>query len=209
NVRRLTKLEREYLSKIPFNEKEFKEFLGVPLLFGEKGYSPIEQRTARPTIEINGLTSGYQGEGSKTIIPSMASAKLTFRLVPDQNKDRILDLACEQIKKIAPPTVRIELVKGHSGDPYILDPKSPLCKASLVALEKAFNRKPLLLREGGSIPIVTDIKKILGVDTILVGLALPDDNAHSPNEKFDLRCFNLGMKMSAILLQELSRVLTH
>ncbi|MGB9603539.1 MAG: dipeptidase [Limisphaerales bacterium] len=207
NVRRLTKLEREYLSKIPFNEKEFKEFLGVPQLFGEKGYSPIEQRTARPTIEINGLTSGYQGEGSKTIIPSTASAKLTFRLVPDQNKEDILEIVCKHIKKICPPTVRLELVKGHSGDPYILDPTSSLCVATLAALKKAFNREPLLLREGGSIPIVTDIKKILGVDTILVGLALPDDNAHSPNEKFDLRCFQTGMKMSAILLDELSAAL--
>ena len=203
DVRKLTSVERKSLARIPFNEREFKRFLVVPKLFGERGYSPIEQRTARPTIEINGITSGYQGEGSKTIIPSVASAKLTFRLVPDQDKDKILDIVFKHIKKICPPTVRIELIKGHSGDPYILNPDSPLCKAALTALKKAFNREPVLLREGGSIPIITDIKRILGVDTILAGLALPDDNAHSPNEKFDLRCFEIGMKMSAILLQEL------
>lgn len=207
DVRPLSKLERQHLARIPFNEKEFKKFLGVPELFGEKGFSPIEQRTARPTVEINGLTSGYQGEGSKTIIPAVASAKLTFRLVPDQQKDKILNLACKYIKKITPPTVKVELIKGHSGDPYILNPDSPICKATLNALRKGFNREPLLLREGGSIPIVTEIKRILKVDTVLVGLALPDDNAHSPNEKFDLRCFEIGMKTSAILIQELAQIL--
>lgn len=200
----LTKVEKQHLARVPFNEKEFKKFLGVKELFGEKGYTVMERRSARPTIEINGLTSGYQGQGSKTIIPSVASAKLTFRLVPNQTSDKILKLACNYIKKITPPTVRVELVKGHSGDPYILPPDTALCKATLNALKKAFGKEPLLLREGGSIPIVNMFKKVLGVETILVGLALPDDNAHSPNEKFDLRCFRKGMEMSAILWQELA-----
>lgn len=200
----LSKIERQHLARIPFNEKEFKKFLGVKELFGEKGYTVMERRTARPTIEINGLTSGYQGQGSKTIIPSMASAKITFRLVPNQTSLKVLKLASDYIKKICPPTVRLELLMGHSGDPYILPPNTPLCKASLNALKKAFGKEPLLLREGGSIPIVNMFKKIVGADTILVGLALPDDNAHSPNEKFDLRCFQKGMAMSAYLWQELS-----
>ena len=200
----LSKVEKQHLARIPFNEDEFKKFLGVKELFGEKGYTVMERRTARPTVEINGLTSGYQGEGSKTIIPAKASAKLTFRIVPNQKADKVLNLVCDYIKKITPPTVKVELVRGHSGDPYILPPENELCKASLNALRKAFGKEPLLLREGGSIPIVNMFKKILGAETILLGLALPDDNAHSPNEKFDLRCFRKGMEMSAILWQELS-----
>lgn len=206
DVIQLSEFERKQLARLPFNEAEFKKFLGVPALFGEKGYTPTEQRVARPTVEINGLTSGYQGEGSKTIIPAWASAKLTFRLVPEQRSDRILELVCKYLREICPPTVYLELQKGHSGEPYILPIDSPLCKASLNAIKKAFDAEPVLCREGGSIPIVNDFKEILGVDTLLLGLALPDDNAHSPNEKFDLEVFQRGMKMSAILWQELAKV---
>jgi acetylornithine deacetylase/succinyl-diaminopimelate desuccinylase-like protein len=204
DVAPLTPFERKQLARLPFNERAYQKFLGVPKLFGEKGYTPIEQRSARPTLEINGLTSGYQGEGSKTIIPAWASAKLTMRLVPNQTPDRTRKLVVQHLRKICPPTVRMELHEGHGGEPYIVSPKSRQAQAALRALRKAFGHEPVLLREGGSIPIVNDFKKILKADTLLLGLALPDDNAHSPNEKFDLDMFAKGMMMAAHLWPELS-----
>jgi acetylornithine deacetylase/succinyl-diaminopimelate desuccinylase-like protein len=177
----------------------------VPELFGERGFTAMEQRSARPTFEINGLTSGYQGEGSKTIVPAWARAKITCRLVPDQNPARIRKIVCGHLKKICPPTVRLEIEAGHGAEAYLVSPKSPQAQAAMRALRQAFNREPVLLREGGSIPIVNDFKKVLGADTLLLGLGLPEDNAHSPNEKFDLDCFKNGQRMSAFLWQELSR----
>jgi acetylornithine deacetylase/succinyl-diaminopimelate desuccinylase-like protein len=178
----------------------------VPKLFGERGFIPAEQRGARPTLDINGLTSGYQGEGSKTIVPAWARAKITCRLVPNQTEERIRRLVCAHLKKICPPTVRMEIEPEHGAEPYMVSPASPQAQAALRALRRAFGREPVLLREGGSIPIVNDFKKILGADSLLLGLELPDDNAHSPNEKFDLDCFAGGQRMSAILWQELSRI---
>ena len=194
------------MARIPFKESDYKQLLGAPQLFGERGFTSHERRTSRPTLEINGLTSGYQGEGSKTIIPAWASAKLTFRLVPNQTSQRIHKLVAKHLKSLCPPTVRLEIEGGHGGEPYLVPPTGPLARAALSALKSAFACKPVLLREGGSIPIINDFKKILGVDSLLVGLALPDDNAHSPNEKFDLNCFAKGQLMSAHLWQELSRV---
>jgi acetylornithine deacetylase/succinyl-diaminopimelate desuccinylase-like protein len=200
----LTALEREQLARLPYNESAYRKFLGVPRLAGERGFSAWEQRTSRPTLEINGLTSGYQGEGSKTIIPAWASAKLTMRLVPKQKPQQVLKLVQKYLRQICPPTVRLTLQPGHAGEAYWVSPEGPLAKAALHALKTAFEREPVLLREGGSIPIVTDFRKILGADTLLLGLALPDDNAHSPNEKFDLDCFVRGMRLSSILWQELA-----
>jgi acetylornithine deacetylase/succinyl-diaminopimelate desuccinylase-like protein len=199
----LTKYERKEIAKQPFNDGKYRKFLGVPALFGEQGFTPNEQRTARPTLEINGLTSGYQGEGSKTIIPSWARAKLTMRLVPGQKPGQILELTSRHLRKLCPPTVRLEITNGHSGEPYIISPETKQVQAGLRALKQAFGYEPILIREGGSIPIVNDFKRILKADTLLLGLALPDDNAHSPNEKFDLKVFNQGMRMSAFLWQEL------
>jgi acetylornithine deacetylase/succinyl-diaminopimelate desuccinylase-like protein len=179
--------------------------LGVPKLFGEKGYSAFEQRSARPTLEINGLTSGYQGEGSKTIVPAWARAKITTRLVPNQNAANIIEQVTSYLKKNCPPTVTIELQSGHGAEPYLVSPTGTQTQAALRALKSAFGSEPILIREGGSIPIVNDFKKILGVDTLLIGLALPDDNAHSPNEKFDLDCFAKGQLMAAHLWQELAK----
>ena len=200
----LSAYERKQLARLPFTENGYKKFLGVPQLFGERGFTSIEQRTSRPTVEINGLTSGYQGAGSKTIVPAWASAKLTFRLVPGQQPQRIIPLVARHLKKICPPTVRLEIAPGHGGEPYLVSPTSARAQAALRALKAAFQREPVLMREGGSIPIVTDFKKILGADTLLLGLALPDDNAHSPNEKFDLGCFEKGMRMGALLWPELA-----
>ena len=201
----LSKYERRQLARLPHGDRAFAKFLGVPGLFGEEGYTANEQRTARPTVEINGLTSGYQGQGSKTIIPSWASAKLTFRLVPNQKPARIRALILRQLKKLCPRTVRMEADAGHSGEPYIVSPTSGYARASLRALRAAFGREPILMREGGSIPIVNEFKRHLGAETLLLGLALPDDNPHSPNEKFSLDCYSRGMRMSACLWQELAK----
>jgi acetylornithine deacetylase/succinyl-diaminopimelate desuccinylase-like protein len=179
--------------------------LGVPKLFGERGFTATEQRSARPTFEINGLTSGYQGEGSKTIVPSWARAKITCRLVPNQRPLHISKIVSDYIKKICPPTVRLELQAGHGAEAYYVSPTGAHAQAALRALKAAFGREPVLLREGGSIPIVNEFKKVLGAETLLLGLGLPEDNAHSPNEKYDLDNFENGQRMSALLWQELEK----
>ena len=206
DVESLTKQEREESRRFPMSDAQLKKLLGVPMLFGEHGYTPMEQRSARPTFEINGLTSGYQGDGNKTIVPAWASAKITCRLVPYQDPARIRKLVCDHLKNICPPTVRMEIEAGHGAEAYLVSPTSPQAQAALRALEKSFGCKPILMREGGSIPIVNEFKKILGADSLLLGLGLPDDNAHSPNEKFNLDCFAKGQLMSAHLWQELSRI---
>jgi acetylornithine deacetylase/succinyl-diaminopimelate desuccinylase-like protein len=204
----LSRYERRQLKRIPHHDGRYRRFLGVRRLFGEQGFTVAEQRSARPTIEINGLTSGYQGEGSKTIIPAWASAKITFRLVPNQVASRIDKLVRQQLRRLCPPTVRMEIASGHGAEPYLVSPTSPLAQAALRALQTAFGRPPVLMREGGSIPIVTELKRILGADSLMLGLALPDNNAHSPNENFSLDAFARGMRMSALLWPELARAAT-
>jgi len=203
-VESLTKLERKSFARLPGTEARFKKLLGVRELYGEKGFTHHEQRAARPSFEINGLTSGYQGEGSKTIVPSRASAKITMRLVPSQDPAVIMKRVRKHLTSICPRSVKMTLVEGHAGEPYIMDPTSDLAQAGLRSLKASFGHEPVILREGGSIPIVNDFKKILGAESLLLGLALPDDNLHSPNEKFSLDHFAKGMHMSAVLWQELA-----
>jgi acetylornithine deacetylase/succinyl-diaminopimelate desuccinylase-like protein len=205
DVQPLSPYERKQLKRFPLKDKEYQKLLGVPQLCGERGYTAVEQRSARPTLEINGLTSGYQGEGSKTIIPAWARVKITTRLVPNQVPARIAKLLRRHLQKLCPPTVRLELETGHGAEPYLVSPTGRQAQAALRALKAAFGTEPVLMREGGSIPIVNEFKKILRVDSLLLGLALPDDNAHSPNEKFNLDCFAKGQLMSAHLWQELSK----
>ena len=204
-VVKLSDFERKQMARVPFNRNAYRKLLGVPELFGERGFTPDEQRSARPTFEINGLTSGYQGEGSKTIVPAWARTKITARLVPNQQPAKVIKAVRAFLEKNCPPTVTMEIKSGHGAEAYMVSPKSTNAQAGLRALRKAFNREPVLLREGGSIPIVNQFKKILGVDTLLLGLALPDDNAHSPNEKFDLDIFAKGQRMSALLWRELAQ----
>ncbi len=206
DVLKLSAFERKQMARLPFKESAERRFLGVPALFGESGYSCVEQRSARPTCEINGLTSGYQGEGSKTIIPSWARAKLTFRLVANQDPATVVRQVTARLKALCPPTVRMQVDAGHGGAPYWIEPTGPFAQASLRALKKAFGQEPVLLREGGSIPIVNEFRRVLGVDSLLLGLALPDANAHSPNEQLNLSIFEKGMHMSAGLWPELSAV---
>ncbi|MDR3458814.1 MAG: dipeptidase [Verrucomicrobiae bacterium] len=200
----LSKFERAQAAHYPLKDAQLKKLLGSPQLFGERGFTATEQRSARPTFEINGLTSGYQGEGSKTIVPSWARAKITCRLVPAQNPAHVRKVVCSYLKKICPSTVRMEVSAGHGAEAYLVSPTGRQAQAALRALKKAFGHEPILMREGGSIPIVNQFKKILGADSLLLGLGLPDDNAHSPNEKFHLDCFEKGQLMSAHLWQELA-----
>lgn len=204
-IAKLSAFERRQMARVPFNRNAYRKLLGVPALFGENGFTPDEQRTARPTFEINGLTSGYQGEGSKTIVPSWARAKITVRLVPGQQPAKVIQAVRAFVKKHCPPTVTCEIKSGHGAEAYLVSPQSANAQAALNALRKAFDCEPVLLREGGSIPIVNQFKSILGADTLLLGLALPNDNAHSPNEKFDLNLFAQGQRMSALLWRELAK----
>jgi acetylornithine deacetylase/succinyl-diaminopimelate desuccinylase-like protein len=206
DVESLSAYERKQFKRLPFKERDYQKFLGVPKLFGERGFTPIEQRSARPTFEINGLTSGYQGDGSKTIVPAWARAKITSRLVPNQSSAKIVKLVQQHLKTLCPPSVRIDIKAGHGAEPYLVAPTSPRAQAALQALKTAFECEPVLMREGGSIPIVNDFKRILKADSLMLGLALPDDNPHSPNEKFDLGNFAKGQLMSAYLWQELGRL---
>jgi acetylornithine deacetylase/succinyl-diaminopimelate desuccinylase-like protein len=205
DVQALSAAERKEIAKLKFDAKSYAKFLGVPELFGEKGFTPNEQRSARPTFEINGLTSGYQGEGGKTIVPAWARAKITCRLVANQKPEKVRTAVLDWLKNVCPSNVKMEIKAGHGGDPYIVQPNSPAVEAARAALKKSFKAEPVLLREGGSIPIVNDFKRILDADTLMIGLALPEDNAHSPNERFSLECFEKGMAMSANLWPELTK----
>lgn len=205
DVQPLEKWEREMWGKLPINaDAMVLEESGSPELFGEKGFSTLERIWARPTAELNGLGGGYQGQGTKTVLPSYAFAKLTFRLVPNQRGEAIVDLAKKHFQKNVPPGVTLEMKGGHSGPWYLTDPNNRFGKAAQSALKKAFNHDVALIREGGSIPIVSEFRNILGAETLLCGLALPDCRAHSPNENFPLENFEGGIRMNKAILQELA-----
>jgi acetylornithine deacetylase/succinyl-diaminopimelate desuccinylase-like protein len=204
NVATIPSAEREMLASLPISEADYQRETGALLLGGEEGYSSLERIGIRPTAEINGLTSGYQGEGTKTVLPATASAKLTFRLVPNQKPDRVLNLVEIHLQNLLPPGVELEVIRGHGGMPYVLDLKSPWCGAALRALEQTFGQKPALMREGGSIPIVQTFRDLLGSDTLLLGLAAPDCKAHAPDENFPIENFEAGIRLHQNLLRELS-----
>ena len=197
--------ERTMWAEVPgMSEADLLHGTGSPGLFGEAGFSSAERLWARPTAEVNGIGSGYQGEGSKTVLPSEATVKLSFRLVPDQDPDDILAKVRAHLLKHLPPGVTIEIEDGHSGRAYHTDPHSVHGKAAQTALAKTFGKDPVLIREGGSIPIVQDFKEVLGADTLLLGLALPDCQIHSPNENFTVENFEAGIRLNRILLDELA-----
>ncbi|MFH5832528.1 dipeptidase [Halalkalibaculum sp. DA384] len=197
NVKPLTDKEREAYKKLPFDEKEYKEELGLKALDGEKGYSTLERASARPTLDVNGLWSGYQGEGAKTVLPSKAAAKISMRLVPDQDPKKIARLFNDHIKSIAPETVTVEVTEHHGGHPSITDLSFYGLKAAAKAFEEVYAKEPLFTREGGSIPIVADFQRVLGAQSILMGFGLNSDAIHSPNEKFALKDFYRGIQTSA------------
>ena len=206
DVRPLEEWERDMWAKVPgVSDKDFMEVTGSPSLFGEAGYSAAERTWARPTAEVNGIGGGYQGEGSKTVIPAEAMAKFSFRLVPDQAPADIMKKVQAHFEKHCPAGVELEVVPGHDGKPYHVDPHGEFGKAAQRALKAAFGKDAVLIREGGSIPIIEDLREILGADTLLLGLALADAQIHSPNENFPVENFESGIRLNQALLEELSK----
>jgi acetylornithine deacetylase/succinyl-diaminopimelate desuccinylase-like protein len=206
NVRELDAREREAWEKLPHADAEYAAAIGVAELFGETGYTTNERRWARPTFDINGLTSGHQGEGVKTIIPATAAAKFSFRLVPDQQPNQILAGLRTHIQQHCPRGVRWSLTPDHGAPGMLADTGSRFVQAASAAIKEAFGVAPVLIREGGSIPIVTRFQEVLGCDCLLMGWGLSDDNAHSPNEKFCVDDYHRGIRASAILWKEIGQL---
>jgi acetylornithine deacetylase/succinyl-diaminopimelate desuccinylase-like protein len=204
DVEPLTEAERRQFAELDFSDEEFCREVGIAAVAGEVGYSTLERRSARPTFDINGLWSGYQGEGSKTVLPARAGAKFSFRLVPRQDPKKIHAALEQMLKRLLPPGVTMELLAYHGAPGVVVPLDSPYVKAAAKAIEHGFGRAPVYIREGGSIPVVSTFRQQLGVDTLLLGWGLNDDNTHSPNEKFRLLDFHRGIKASAHLWSELS-----
>ena len=176
-----------------------------PKLFGESGFTTLERTWARPTLEVNGLLAGFTGEGAKTVIPAVSMAKVSMRLVPDQDPDTIAKLFEDYVRKIAPKTVELKVTRMHGGKPWMTDFDNPFVQAAGRAIEKGFGKTPVFNREGGSIPVVATFQEILRLPSVLFGVGLPDENAHAPNEKLDLGNFHGGIVASAFLYDEMAR----
>ena len=199
----LSKKERDEFKKLPHSDKKYAKSLGLQELYGEKGFSTLERTWARPTLECNGIWGGYTGEGAKTVLPSKAFAKISMRLVPNQKSSKIAKLFENHLKKIAPKTVKVKVTALHGGEAALTPIESPGVKAAAVAIKKAFGKQPLFQREGGSIPIVVQFKQLLGIDTVLLGFGLPDENAHAPDEHLNLDNFFGGIKTVVHFYNEL------
>ena len=202
----LSDAEREQFKRLPFNEKAYRKELGAPRLFGEAGYSTIERASARPTFEINGLLSGFTGEGAKTVLPAVAMAKVSMRLVPDQTPGKVGDLLEACLKKVMPKTVEWTLTRMHGGMPWMASLDNAYVQAAGRAIRTGFGQDPVFMREGGSIPVVATFQKELGVPSVLFGVGLPDDRIHAPNEKLDLGTFPQGVVAAAALYEEIAGV---
>lgn len=204
-VRPLTPEERHALSELPTDDAFYLEKTGAPALYGEAGYSPTERVGARPTLEVNGLLSGFTGEGSKTVLPATAMAKISMRLVPDQEPEQVYEQLSAFLKQHAPPSVRWELSSLAGGPASITDIHLPAVLALSQAMEATWGRPPVFRREGGSVPVVAQMQKILGIDSVLTGFGLPDDNLHAPNEKLHLPTFYLGIEAMVRFISILSK----
>jgi acetylornithine deacetylase/succinyl-diaminopimelate desuccinylase-like protein len=203
-VRELAPEERAEFAKLPFKEVKYRKDLGAPKLFGESGYTTLERVWGRPTFEVNGLLAGFTGEGAKTVIPAVAMAKISTRLVPDQDPEEIAKLIEAWLQKTAPKTVEVKLTKMHGGKPWMTSFDNKYVQAAARAIELGFRERPVFNREGGSIPVVSTFSEELGLPTVLFGIGLPDENAHAPNEKLDLANFHNGVIASAHLYNELA-----
>ncbi len=202
----LSERERQQFAALPFDEAHYMGQIGVDALTGEAGYSTIERRWVRPTFDVNGLWGGYQGEGGKTVLPSKAGAKFSFRLVPNQDVAKVARGLRQLLDRLCPPGIRFELLDLHGAPAVMIPLDSPYVEAAARAIEHAFGRKPVYTREGGSIPIVSTFHETLHAATLLLGWGQDDDNTHSPNEKFSLADFHCGIRASARLWQELAAV---
>jgi acetylornithine deacetylase/succinyl-diaminopimelate desuccinylase-like protein len=205
DVQALQDEERQAWASLPFNEKKYKKDFGIPKLFGETGYTTLERTWVRPTLEVNGLQSGFTGEGAKTVLPAVAMAKISMRLVPNQDPNKIADLFQKYVEDIAPKTVELKVTRMHGGKPWMTSYDNPYVQAAGRAIEKGFGRAPIFTREGGSIPVVSTFQEELGLPSVLFGVGLPDENAHAPNEKLDLSNFHNGIIASAYLYDEIGR----
>jgi acetylornithine deacetylase/succinyl-diaminopimelate desuccinylase-like protein len=205
DVLALSAEERAAWETLPFNEKKYRQDFGIPKVFGETGYSTLERTWARPTFEVNGLLSGFTGEGAKTVLPAVAMAKVSMRLVPNQEPDKIANLFEAYVKDVAPKSVELKITRMHGGKPWMTSYDNPFVQAAGRAIEKGFGRKPVFTREGGSIPVVSTFQEELGLPSVLFGVGLPDENAHAPNEKLDVSNFHNGIIASAVLYDEIAR----
>lgn len=202
----VSRFERAQFRKLPGSDAAYKRETGVPALHGEKGYTTLERMWSRPTLDVNGITGGYQGEGAKTIIPSMASCKITMRLVPNMEPTDILSKLEKYLLKIAPKSVKVKVVKSGGAKGVVVPTDGPWLDAAAAAVKRGFGKTPVFMKEGGSIPVVVDFKEMLGVDTLLIGFGQKDGLAHSPNERFRIVDFERGCKTSAALPEELAKV---
>ena len=197
DVRKLSAKERTAFKKLPWSDAKYARDLGLRRLYGEKGFTTLERLWARPTAECNGIWGGFTDDGAKTVLPSRVSAKISMRLVPDQSSSKAARLFERYIKAIAPKGVQVTVRSLHGGEPVITPIESFGVRAAIVALERGFGKKPLYQREGGSIPIVVQFKKLLKIDTVLLGFGLPDENAHAPDEFLHLPNFYGGIRTVA------------
>jgi acetylornithine deacetylase/succinyl-diaminopimelate desuccinylase-like protein len=193
DVRDWGKKARDAMKKLPFKDKHFLAEVGAPALGGEKGFTTLEKLWARPTLEVNGLLSGYTGEGAKTVLPAKAMAKVSCRLVPDQSPAKIEKLMAAHVRKVAPKGVKVTVEHLHGGRPWRNEPKGKFFEAARDALKEAWGRDPVVTGEGGSIPVVGDFEKILKAPVLLIGFGLPGENAHAPNEWISVENFEKGM----------------
>jgi acetylornithine deacetylase/succinyl-diaminopimelate desuccinylase-like protein len=205
DVRELTEEERAQWKRLPFNERHYAKEIAAPRLFGETGYSTPERVWARPTFEVNGLLAGFTGEGAKTVIPAVSMAKVSMRLVPNQQPDKIGELFEAYLKKVTPKTMALKITRMHGGKPWMTELDNPFVQAAGRAIEKGFGKSPVFTREGGSIPVVATFQEQLGLPCVLFGVGLPDENAHAPDEKLDLGNFHGGIIASAYLYDELAQ----
>lgn len=198
----LSDVEREAFKKLPFDEGDYCKDLGIEQTYGEVGYSTLERVWARPSLDLNGIYGGYTGEGAKTILPSYAVAKISMRLVPHQDNEDIANKISNYLKEICPPTVKIDINVLHGGNPVLMPIDSKSIKVAIEALQDAFGKEAVFMREGGSIPIVGVFDEVLHAPTVLMGMGLPGDNIHSPNESFAVDNFYGGIKAAAYFLKK-------
>ena len=201
-VRPLSVEEREEIGKLPFDEPEYQRSLGIPELVGEAGFTTLERVWARPTLDINGMISGFTGKGAKTVLPARASAKVSMRLVPDQDPEEIAELFLRHVERAASPGVTVKVEALHGAHPYLAPLDHPANQAARRALALGFGAEPVFTREGGSIPITVTFERELGLTSILMGFGLPDENAHAPDENLDLHNFHHGILAAAHFYRE-------